>query len=44
MDQLAYDLFIAFAGVVIAKAVDAASEWIKKKTPERPGKHFRRSK
>lgn len=44
LDQLAYDLFIAFAGVIIAKAVDVLDEWIKKKTSKRPGKHFKRSK
>lgn len=42
MDQLAYDLFIALAGVLIAKAVDTLEELIKKKVSRRSGKHFRR--
>lgn len=43
MDQIAYDLFIALAGVLIAKAVDSLEARVKKKTSRRAGKHFKRS-
>lgn len=43
MDDLTKDLLVATYGVVLAVIIQELVDYLKKKTPKRQGKHFKRS-